>query len=252
MRRKQVRVGDVLEVRAGDRFAYMQYIGKHAEYGDAVLVSPRLHEPRATVTSDLISGAYVTFYPVTVAVAQQLVEVVGHQESPGLPKRFRRRGAMSGRRVLKWIIEGSGSEQVKESLKEDELHLPIAAIWNHEFLVQRILEGWNPAQEGRESCDDARPVSEIGAASEVAESISVLHYLYVPNSGAARIVAAELERHGFTTEERLGGDGTNWLVLARHVVAPTKELLDSLRESMERLVAPLGGEYDGWEADVRK
>lgn len=149
--RKRVRPGDVLELQAADRFAYLHYIGKHPEYGDAVLVSPRLHDRKTPVKGDVFSSAYVTFYPVTAAVAQELVEVVGHLQPPNLPGRFRRPGAISGRRIKTWIIEGETGEQVKSKLSEKELQLPIASIWNHEYLVQRILEGWNPAQEGRES-----------------------------------------------------------------------------------------------------
>jgi len=49
----------------------------------------------------------------------------------------------------------------------------------------------------------------------------------------------------------LGADGVNWLVLARHEAVPTEELMASMRRSMETLIAKIGGEYDGWEADVQ-
>jgi len=149
--RKRVKEGDVLEVKVGDRFAYLQYIGKHPHYGEAMLVSPMLHDRKSNVTNDLLSGAYATFYPVTAAIAQRLVEVIGHIEPVSLPRRFRRPGAMSGRRIRTWIVEGETGEQVKSKLTEDELQLPIATIWNHEYLVQRLQEGWSPSQEGRES-----------------------------------------------------------------------------------------------------
>lgn len=149
--RKRVKAGDVLELKAGDRFAYLHYIGKHPEYGDAVLVNPRLRERQASVTGENFSGGYVAFYPVTAAVAQGLVDVVAHLPPPNLPERLRRAGARSGRRVDTWIIEDGSREVVKAKLSEEELRLPIAAIWNHELLVQRIAEGWNPTQEGRGS-----------------------------------------------------------------------------------------------------
>jgi hypothetical protein len=149
--RKRAKAGDVLEVKVGDRFAYLQYIGKHPHYGEAMLVSPMLHDRKSTVTNDLLSGAYATFYPVTAAIAQRLVEVVGHIAPTSLPPRFRRPGAMSGRRITTWIVEGEAGEQVRSKLTEDELQLPIASIWNHEYLVQRLQEGWSPSQEGRDS-----------------------------------------------------------------------------------------------------
>lgn len=149
--RTRVKAGDVLQLRAGERFAYVHYIGKHPEYGDAVLVSPKLHEPQASVASAIFAGGYVAFYPAAAAVAQGLLEVVAHLPPPSLPERLRRAGARSGRRVETWIIEGGDREVVKAKLSEEDLRLPIAAIWNHELLVQRIAEGWNPMHEGRAS-----------------------------------------------------------------------------------------------------
>jgi len=147
---KRVKAGDILELKAGDRFAYLQYIGRHLEYGDVVLVSPRLQERQASVTGKNFADGYIAFYPVAAAITQGLVEVIAHLPPPNLPKRLRRAGARSGRRVDTWIIEDGNREVVKGELSEEELRLPIAAIWNHEMLVQRIAEGWNPEQEGRE------------------------------------------------------------------------------------------------------
>ena len=98
--------------------------------------------------------------------------------------------------------------------------------------------------------DDELAFAEIAAVSDVSETHTILHYLYVARSEAAAVVAKELRQQGFRTEERLGGDGTNWLVLACHEAIPTEELIASTRRSMEKLVADFGGEYDGWEAEV--
>lgn len=147
--RTRVKGGDVLQLRAGDRFAYLHYIGKHPEYGDAVLVSPGLQERQTSVARENFVSGYVAFYPAAAGVAQGLVEVVAHLPPPNLPERLRRAGARSGRRVDTWIIEDGSREVVRTKLSEDELRLPIAAIWNHELLVQRIAEGWNPMNEGR-------------------------------------------------------------------------------------------------------
>jgi regulator of RNase E activity RraB len=99
--------------------------------------------------------------------------------------------------------------------------------------------------------DDAQVVREIAAVSEGDAPHTILHYLYVPTSEAASKIAEELKQRGFRTEERLGADGVNWLVLARHQAVPTEELMASMRRSMETLIAKIGGEYDGWEADVQ-
>jgi hypothetical protein len=146
--RKRPKAGDILELKIGDRFAYLQYIGRHSQYGDAVLVKRGLHDQQTPQADVRFAGAYVTFYPVTAAAAHGLVEVVGHLPPPEIPTRLRRAGARSGGRVRTWIIESSSGDVVKTHLSEEDLRLPIAAIWNHELLVQRIAEGWNPAHDG--------------------------------------------------------------------------------------------------------
>lgn len=98
--------------------------------------------------------------------------------------------------------------------------------------------------------DDAQLIRDIAAVSD-GGPLPILHYLYAPSSEAASKVAEELKQRGFRTEERLGADGANWLVLARHEAVPTEELMASMRRSMEALIAKVGGEYDGWEADVQ-
>ena len=129
-------------------FAYLQYVGRHPEYGDAVMVCPRLGE---RLNGQTLSDGYVVFYPVTAAMALRLVEVVDHFTPPKLPQRLRRPGARSGLRVDTWVVEDGTGETVKSKLSEDDLQLPIAVIWNHELLIQRLLEGWNPLHEGREA-----------------------------------------------------------------------------------------------------
>jgi hypothetical protein len=74
----------------------------------------------------------------------------------------------------------------------------------------------------------------------------------VPNRGSADSIANELRQHSFSTEQRLGADGENWLVLATHEVVVSEALMRSTRLSMEALIAKFGGgENDGWEAEVQ-
>jgi hypothetical protein len=243
----------VLEIHIGDHFAYLHYIGRHPHYGDAVLVSPVVHQRRTSVTADVFSDSYVAFYPVAAAVSQGLVVVVAHWLPPSLPIRLRRAGVRSGHRVETWIIEDGAQEVVKSVLSDDDLQLPIAAIWNHELLVQRIAQGWIPAHEGGDGMNnDAHAVREVVPASgRTPEPHRISHYLYVPTRDDAGRAAEALRRSGFETDERRGADGVNWLVLARHTAVPTEELMASLRRSMETLVAKVGGEYDGWEAEIQ-
>lgn len=241
----------MLEVPVGTRFAYLHYLGKHTHYGDAVLVGPKLQDTKVTVDAALFSGGYVTFYPVVAAVTQELVSIVGYLPPMPLPKRFRRPGAIVGRQVKTWIVDSDTGDAIKSQLSEDDLRLPIASIWNHEYLIQRIAEGWDPLQEGRAVSKDGEVTAELAAVSHVDAPHSILHYIYLPSRETAAAVGKELRDRGFTTEERLGADGTNWLVLARHFAVPSEAAMSSIRRSMEALVAKVGGEYDGWEVNVQ-
>ena len=78
----------------------------------------------------------------------------------------------------------------------------------------------------------------------------VLHYLYFPSEQAASAAAAVLKKDGFSTEVRLGALGDAWLLLARHTVVPTVELIERTRTMLEALASRGSGEYDGWEAEV--
>lgn len=128
---------------------YLHYRGIHPEYGDGVAVCTTRFPNRVAVSEDLFRDSYVVFYPARAAVSRGLVKVIGHLPSPGLPGRLRRPGARHGTNVETWIIEEDSREEMRRRLSEEELRLPLAVIWNHELLVQRVLEGWRPENEGR-------------------------------------------------------------------------------------------------------
>ncbi len=98
--------------------------------------------------------------------------------------------------------------------------------------------------------DDRAALAELMRASKAGSSHDFLHYLYFPTHGAACAAASELRQGGIRTQERLGADGVNWLVLARQDVVPTEHSIAATRQLMESLVRRHGGEYDGWEAEA--
>jgi hypothetical protein len=100
---------------------------------------------------------------------------------------------------------------------------------------------------------DADAIAQLAAVgADLSAPRSIRHYIYVPNRGSADSIANELRQCGFRIEQRLGADDLSWLVLATHEAVLSEAVLMSARRSMEALVAKFGGgEYDGWEADVR-
>jgi hypothetical protein len=147
--RKRLVGGEILEVPVGDRFGYVQFLGEHREYGDAILVSPALHDRQAHFPTGFFSKGYVTFYPAANSVARKMVEVVAKASPPSLPKRFRRPKAERDGAVDAWVIEGGWRNVVKQTLTDEERKLPIADVWQHEALRERIANGWTPEKDSR-------------------------------------------------------------------------------------------------------
>jgi hypothetical protein len=57
----------------------------------------------------------------------------------------------------------------------------------------------------------------------------VRHYLYVDRRGDAEHIRKDLLADGFNTEVRLSGDGEKWLILVRHKVSVTDNVIDIFR-----------------------
>lgn len=99
---------------------------------------------------------------------------------------------------------------------------------------------------------DRDALRALGMVSDTQRVHLVTHYLYVPTVEDAHTVEYELQRRGFLVDTRLGADGMNRLILARHHVVPSQSVIATARQLMHSLAATVGGEYDGWEADVHK
>lgn len=98
--------------------------------------------------------------------------------------------------------------------------------------------------------NDRDAINELRSFSDANAIHFVQHYLYFPQEQVSKSVAALLVKRGFDVENRLGADGFNWLVLAKHQIVPTEELLGKLRIALEVIALENDGEYDGWEAVV--
>ncbi len=125
---------------------YVQFVGTHPDYGDAVRVEPRVHHLPPSTFDDLFRDGYFTFYPARLAVRKGVMRIAGHGTAPQMPAMWRRAGARRGTAIETWVIETAVSEQVTSDLTPAQRSLPIAAIWNHAMLLERVATGWHPTQ----------------------------------------------------------------------------------------------------------
>jgi hypothetical protein len=253
--RKRVRLGDILEVSTPRGLAYVQYAGKHPEYGHAIRVLPGFFQARPRDWSTLLSQqGYFTFYPVSAAVSQELITIAAsHPIPPGseLPSTFRRRGAIApDGKVMTWIIFDGERETLRTALSAEEKHLSIASIWNHAFLVERLVEEWTP-DKGPRAAELAQDQSSRHEGKAPHQSSGherrrrMTHYLYFPSAKEGGPAATELRKRGFEVESRPSGDEEHWLVLATHTVAG--EEAERTRDELERFAEQHRGNYDGSE-----
>lgn len=141
---RRLRPGDILEVALLEGgYGYLQYVGKHSFYGDAVRVRPGGLSRCPPITEELFKEGYITFYPANRAAKEKLVTVVGHLVAVPMPTVFRRSGVTSG----VWLIDDESGTTAKRFLSDVERKLPIGSVWTHEFLQMRIAEGWRPEME---------------------------------------------------------------------------------------------------------
>lgn len=243
---KRLKPGDVIAVSTPRASALVQFLGKHRDYGDVVLVSPRRPAPAETPSPEWFADGYVTLFPAGAAVSRGLASVVAHWTAlQPVPGRWRRPGAMSGSTILTWLIDDpDGTVTVKEALSPDELRLAIASIWNIEFLVDRVASGWRPEHEGRatRSRDAEPPPTAPGGRS-------TSHYLYFQSQDAARGAAAALREVASHVDVRPAALGSDWLVLAVSE-ASDGEAFELVRARIASIAEGHGGVYDGWETAV--
>ena len=226
----KLKFGDVLAIDAPGGVVYVQLIGKHPLYDEAVAVCPRLQAARVQVTEVLFADSYVIFYPASMFVKEGVARVVGRLPAPPFPTRFRRPGARAGDAIRTWLVEEPTGDVVRWSLSDEELQLPIAVMCSTEALIDFVTHEWRPERVGRtpddtlaassQGADGAsgpaipvdRPPDELtGSATQVALKqfrehaaadlpAEVRHYLYFPTKRAAQAAAAELKREGFRSK----------------------------------------------------
>lgn len=76
------------------------------------------------------------------------------------------------------------------------------------------------------------------------------HFIYVPGVKAAQHLAHELRSPRRQTEIDTCARKGYWLVVVRQSMVVTPESMAALRDEVESIARPLGGEYDRWQVDL--
>ncbi len=251
-RQEAVRPGDIIEVRVLKGYAYLQYVGFHPEYLETVHVMLGIRETRPNDLRSLAgSPGYIAFYEASLSVSLGWTRVVDNWTLPDgveIPSRIRREAATDkAGNMTSWVLENGAQSVTVEQLSADDARLPIGVSWNHEMLVKRISQGWRPEDSVTRASDSEAENYTTPANSRQDGCLSVTHYLYFPNETLAKKVVPILSRDGFAVEDRLGVDGANWLVLARHLETPDDTVDGATREKLQEIAMQNGGQYDGRE-----
>jgi hypothetical protein len=257
---KKAKLGDVGEIVTPAGLAYVQYthIGSHGV--PLVRVLPGLYESRPDIEALARERElYFAFYGIDNALRNGQIQIAANEPIPEWARPFpvMRHWTLDNSWLIGDGYEGMTRENIRRMLKVRDLtpeqkKLSTADICPHVVMVKDLARGWTPERAEEFNRLDAL---ESKARKEAEQNLghskpgSLDHYLYFPKKSDAQKAATRLREKGWTVEVRKGGDGENWLTLAKQP-APIEEDIGEIREELERLADDLGGEYDGWGAAV--
>lgn len=259
----RARIGDVIEIATSMGLAYVQYSHENAEYGSLIRVLPGFFAPRPDDVCAVgqLPETFFTFYPVNAAARRKMISIVGHCQVPASAREFPLMRHASGRdpvtqEITWWLWDRKGNYASRvEKLTDEQKHLSVAQISNHAALVEMITSGWTPLRqfEGYAAGAAARrekAAQETPAAvkePQPSATPTLRHFLYFRDRKKAERVADRLRLTGGQVEARPSADGKQWLVL---VTRPASDDVEQAHDELEQIAKSLGGEYDGWEAQV--
>jgi hypothetical protein len=150
---KRAKVGDVVEVPTDKGLAYAHFTHKDPQWGSLLRVLPGLFTARPATFTDLVlkDAIFVSFFPLQAALNRGIFEVVTNCPVP--PKAadfplFRAPGwaDKTGKVLDWWLWDGQKSWQIG-TLTEEQRELPIKEVINDTLLIERIQDGWTPAND---------------------------------------------------------------------------------------------------------
>jgi len=97
---------------------------------------------------------------------------------------------------------------------------------------------------------DEDALNELKQVSDVTMPHVIKQFLYFPSEQAAKRFGMALRNQGFDVNDSLGAIYGSWAVVATSEFVPSLDKISELRTRLGSIASELGGEYDGWEAEV--
>jgi hypothetical protein len=89
--------------------------------------------------------------------------------------------------------------------------------------------------------------------ADLSKPTEISFYLYFPSEDDAGKAAAELRRLGYAAQVRPPlPDFDEWLCYATRRMVPSAQEIDDARSELESLASRFSGDFDGWEAAIRR
>ena len=150
---KRALLGDVVQIAIDKGFAYAQLTHRNRLCGCLLRVLPGVHR---SPLKDLgkktrVKELYHTFVFEEDLHESPAVQIVGHEPIPKESRAFPlfRAGVKDPKtkQVKTWWLWDGAKEWPIGELREDQKLLPLRQIWNYKILINKINEGWRPADE---------------------------------------------------------------------------------------------------------
>src|SRR5437016_426711 len=148
MVKKKATIGDLIEIPTSRGFAYAQYTHQHPQWGGLVRVFDTMFQERPKDPSVITDGAvrFSTFLPIRTAVHRGTFDIVGNYSIAPENRQFPvfRNGVPNPKtkKVSVWWLWDGDKEWKVGELTPEQRQLPILAVWNDTFLVERVETGW--------------------------------------------------------------------------------------------------------------
>ena len=120
------------------------------------------------------------------------------------------------------------------------------------YLLQRRTGQRLPTAAAVSADPDQEVIDQLRqTGSDLTQPHQFDFYVYLPSREAAIRAEALVQQIGLTTKVERAAKGPQWLCLASDTFIPTKQKIHAVQQRLGKIAGEFGGEYDGWEAEVR-